>query len=85
MSDPAAGRITAALADGIRAGECGDTTVGMPGGWALVAVYHDGDGDERVLMLAPDDQSLHVTLGLLDAGQTVWREQMRRWVLGGDE
>ncbi len=44
-------RITAALADAIKAGELGDTTVGMPGAWVLVGCYHDGDGDERAVSL----------------------------------
>lgn len=79
--DPAAERVTAALTEAIRAGELGDGTVGMVGSWILVGVYHDGD-DERSVYLCPDDQRLHETLGLLDAGQVVYREAMRRWVLG---
>ncbi len=80
--EPTAERITTALADAIRAGELGDTTVGMPGDWLLVGTYTDGEGGERTVFLSPDDQSLHFTLGLLDAGREVWGEAMRRWVLG---
>lgn len=81
-ADPTAERVTVALAEAIPAGEVGDTTVGMPGDWLLVATYTDGDGGERTVFLTPDDQSLHVTLGLLHAGREVWGEAMRRWVLG---
>ena len=84
MSDPAAERITAALAEAIRAGEIGDTTTGMPAGWVIVANYHDADGDTRSIFLTATDQRLHETLGLLDTGQTVWREQLSRWVLDPD-
>ncbi len=81
-ADPTAERVTAALAEAIRAGEVGDTTVGMPGDWLLVATYTDGDGDERTVFLSPDGQSL----GLLHAGREVWGEAMCRWVLGvGDD
>jgi hypothetical protein len=82
MADPTASRITTTLAESIRAGELGDTTVGMPGAWVLVGVYHDAEGDERAMFLTPDGQPLRETLGLLDSGQTVWREQLARWVLG---
>lgn len=77
-------RITAAIADAIKAGELGDTTVGMPGAWVLVGCYHDGDGEERAVFQVPDKQPLRETLGLLDTGQTVYREAMRRWVLGNE-
>lgn len=80
MSD-FADRITAAIADAIRAGELGDGVVGMPGSWVLVGVFHDEDGDERAIFESPGGQPLRETLGLLDSGQTVWREAMRRWVL----
>lgn len=75
-------RVTAAVADAIQAGELGDTTTGMPGAWVLIGVYHDGDGDERNYWLTSEGQPLRETLGLLDAGQTVYREAMRQWVLG---
>ena len=82
--DPAARRITEAIAQTISNGELDneDVTAGMPGAWVLVGVWHDAEGEERTAFLAPDDQSLHITLGLLDSGQTVYREQMRRWILG---
>lgn len=87
MADPTAERLTEALAQAIQHGELGneDSRAGMPGAWVLVGVWHDTDGDERSAFLAPDGQSLHTTLGLLDAGQTVYREQMRRWVLDADD
>jgi hypothetical protein len=85
MSDPGADRITAALADAIRAGELGDTTTGMPAGWVLIGNYHDEDGDVRMAFLTADGQRLHETLGLLDSGQTIWREQLRQWVLADDD
>ncbi len=78
-------RITAALTDAIRAGELGDTTVGMPGAWVLIGCYHDADGDERAVFLTSEKQPLRETLGLLDAGQTVYREAMRRWVLSNTD
>ncbi len=82
--DAAAQRITDALAHAIHHGELADdgTTTGMPGAWVLIGMWHDAEGEERSAFLSPDDQPLHVTLGLLDAGQTVHREEMRRWVLG---
>lgn len=83
--DAAVARITAALADSIRAGDAGDTTVGMPGAWCLVGTYTGDDGSERTMFLSPDNQSLHITLGLLAAGQEVWGEAMRRWVLGNSD
>lgn len=83
--DAAVARITAAFADAIRAGDVGDTNVGMPGAWALVGTYTDGDGSERTVFLSPDGQSLHITLGLLAAGREVWGEAMRRWVLDSDD
>lgn len=73
-------RITAAIGEAIRNGEAGDTTVGMPGAWTLVGVYHDGDGEERTLVVAPDDQSYHVTLGLLSIAGIVWRENVKEWL-----
>ena len=87
VADPTSQRITEALAQAIQQGELSDDacTAGMPGSWVLVGVWHDQEGDERTAFLAPDDQSLHITLGLLDSGQTVYREQMRRWVLGSGD
>jgi len=85
MSDPAADRVTATIADAIRAGELGNTTTGMPAGWVLVASYHDEDGDVRLSFLTADGQRLHETLGLLDSGQTLWREQLRQWVLNDED
>ncbi len=85
MTDPAAERITATLADAIRAGELGDTQTGMPAGWVLIASYHDEDGDTRLSFLTAAGQRLHETLGLLDSGQTIWREQLRQWVLADDD
>ena len=84
VSDPTSERITDALAQAIQHGELADdgASSGMPGAWVMVGVWHDEHGEERTAFLAPDDQSLHTTLGLLDAGQAVYREQMRRWVLG---
>lgn len=87
MSDPTIERITEALAQAIHRGELSNdgTSVGMPGAWVLVGVWHDTDGDERTAILAADGQPLHATLGLLDMGQTVYRAEMRRWVLGDDD
>ena len=82
--DPAAARITDALSASIRAGEMGDTEVGMVGAWVLVGMFHDGDGDQRSTFLCPDDQRLHETLGLLEAGRAVYGDAMRRWVLGNN-
>ncbi|MEU7978233.1 hypothetical protein AB0B63_06845 [Micromonospora sp. NPDC049081] len=84
MADPTAERITSAISEAIRHGELGNTNTGMPAGWVLVANYHDEDGDIRTAFLTADGQRLHETLGLLDTGQTVWREQLRRWVLGDE-
>jgi hypothetical protein len=86
MAD-AADRVTEALAEAIRGGELADdgATTGMPGAWVLVGIWHDDQGGGRTAFLSPDSQPLHVTLGLLDAGQTVHRESMRRWVLGEGE
>jgi hypothetical protein len=54
----------------------------MVGAWILVGVYTDADGDQRSAYLCPTGQRLHETLGLVDAGQVVYREALRRWVLG---
>lgn len=85
MTDLAAARVTSAIADAIRAGELGNTTTGMPAGWVLIASYHDEDGDVRLSFLTANEQRLHETLGLLDSGQTIWREQLRQWVLNDDD
>lgn len=85
MTDPTAERITTALAESIRAGELGDSTVGMVGAWTLIGVYHDGEGDERCMFLTPDAQPLRETLGLLSVGQAVWQEELRRWVFDLDD
>lgn len=84
--DAAEQRITQAFAEAIRHGELADdgTDTGMPGAWVLVGMWHDQNGEERTAFLSADGQSLHVTLGLLDAGQAVHREEMRRWVIGDD-
>lgn len=79
--DPA-DRITAALGEAIRAGEMSTdgTVTGMVGSWVMVGLWHDADGRERTVFLTPTRQPLVMTLGLLEAGQTVHRETMRRWV-----
>lgn len=81
--DPA-DRITAAIGEAITAGEMATdgTVTGMPGAWVLVGSWHDQDGEDRSIFLSPPDQPLVMTLGLLESGQTVHREMMRRWVLG---
>lgn len=84
-TDAASDRITAALADAIRGGELGDTTVGMPAGWVLVGTYHDETGTLRTAFLTNSGAHLHETLGLLDLGQVAWRENGRRWANGDDE
>lgn len=81
-TDSAAARITAAIGDAIRAGEAGDTRAGMPAGFVMVANYHDEDGETRTLFLTADGQLLHETLGFLDMGQTVWREEAIAWARG---
>jgi hypothetical protein len=85
VGDPTVERITEALAAAIREGELADdgAKTGMPGAWVIVGLWHDADGAERTLFLGPDDQSVHTTLGLLDAGQVVYREQLRQWVFDG--
>lgn len=83
--DATAARITTAFADAIRAGEVGDTTIGMPGAWAMVGTYNDADGATRTVFLTPNDQAVHITLGLLAAGREVWGEAMRRWILGNND
>ena len=81
-TDAASDRITAAIAEAIRAGELGDTTAGMPGGWVMVGTYHDADGDLRTCLLTNSGARLHETLGLLALGQTAWQAEAQRWALG---
>lgn len=76
--DPTAARVHRALAESLQAGEF-DGIQGVPGAWALVGVFYDQNGRERAILLTPDKQPLHMTLGLVNYGDTVWREQVRRW------
>lgn len=83
--DPVADRITAAIAESIRAGDLGDCNAGMPAGWVLIGTYHDEDGDLRTYFITSDGARQHETLGLLALAQTVYQEEARRWVLGDDD
>jgi hypothetical protein len=82
--DAASDRITKTIAEAISAGELGDTTVGMPGGWVLVGTYHDDEGELRTVLLTNNGARTHETLGLLALGQTAWQEAARRWIVGPD-
>ncbi len=85
MSDEASDRVTAALADAIKAGELGDDTQGMPGRWVLVSTHYDSNGETRVAFLADDESNTHDTLGLLSLARVAYEEQARRWVLDNQD
>lgn len=78
--DAAADRINSAFADAIQAGECGETSGGMPSTWAFVGSYFDSEGESRTVFLANNDARLQETIGMLRMGVIAWDEQARRWV-----
>jgi len=85
MSDEASSRITAALAEAIKAGELGKDTAGMPAQWVFIGTYYDSQGETCTAFLTNNGARTHETLGLLDLGQVAWREHAARWALDNDD
>lgn len=77
-----ADRIEQAIAAGIKAGELGDDTAGMPAGFALVATYYDSEGKVCTILAANTGALVHETLGLVNLGRVAWEAEALDWVRG---
>lgn len=83
--DAASDRITAAIAEAIKAGDLGEDTNGMPASWVLCGTYYDSKGEVCTAFLTNNRARTHETLGLLALGTVAWQENARRWVHGSEE
>lgn len=78
-------RIETAIREAVAAGEMGPDTSGMPGPWVLVAVTYDSSGQRGMSLSTGKEQPLDSSLGLLEIARTVYQEEARAWVMGGDD
>lgn len=80
MTDEAADRVTAALAEALTAGELGECERGMPYHWVLIGTFLDEEGDTRTVFLSNEGARVHETLGLLALGTEAVKVQAERWI-----
>lgn len=73
-------RITAAIAEGIAAGELGEDRQGMPAAWVMVTTHYDSNGEYRTTTNSNDGAMLHESLGLLNIGRAVYERDARNWL-----
>lgn len=80
--DAAARRLNTAFAEAIAGGDMGSDTAGMPNHWVFIGTYYDSGGEQQTAVLSDHGAGSHEALALLAVGDMVWREELRRWVIG---